>query len=211
MSCPGEPLDMRMPTEYHLDALREIVNTGVGRAAASLNVMLDAHIELEVPSVTVVSGEYPEEGADSIWGMDLACVQLGFQGNFTGSAILVFPPESAVKLVSTLTGEEPETPFLNAVMAGTLNEVGNIVINSVIGTIGNILVKPFEFSLPDYMEGKLVDLLKPQTPAAVLTILKVRTNFWVHDRHVEGSIILLFELGSFDALLNAIDAYSSAA
>ncbi len=202
---------MRMPTAYHLDALKEIVNTGVGRAAASLNVMLDAHIELEVPSVTVVSGEYPEKGTDSIWSMELACVQLGFQGNFTGSAILVFPPESAVKLVSTLTGEEPETPFLNAVMAGTLNEVGNIVINSVIGTIGNILVKPFEFSLPDYKEGKLADLLKPQTPAAALTILKVRTNFRVHDRHVEGSIILLFELGSFDALLNAIDAYSSAA
>ncbi len=198
---------MRMPTEYHLDALKEIVNTGVGRAAASLNVMLDAHIELEVPSLTVFPGEALEW--DGIWGAELACVQLGFHGQFTGSAILVFPPESAVKLVSLLTGEEPETPSLNAVMAGTLNEVGNIVINSVIGTIGNMLMRPFEFSLPNYMEGRLPDLLHPKNPST-LAILLVRTHFQVHDRHVEGSIFLLFELGSFDALLTAIDMYSAA-
>jgi chemotaxis protein CheC len=199
---------MVMPSEYHLDALKELVNTGVGRAAASLNVMLDAHIELEVPSISILQSEDKTEEQDSIWHTELACVQLGFRGNFTGSAILVFPPESAVKLVSTLTGEDPEAPYLNAIMAGTLNEIGNIVINSVVGTIGNILDRPFDFSLPDYMEGKLANLLQSKSDGKPLTILLVRTHFRVRDRQVEGSIILLFELGSFDALLDAIDACS---
>lgn len=190
--------------ELHLDALKEIVNTGVGRAAASLNVMLDSHIDLEVPSIRVLSGADLER-SNTLGSEELACVQLAFQGFFTGSALLVFPPQSAVKLVAALTGEAPDAPALNAVMAGTLNEVGNIVINGVIGTIGNILAKPFDFSLPNYLEGRLADLLKPAAPAAALTILVMQTHFRVHDRQVEGNIFLLFELGSFDALLEAID------
>jgi len=202
---------MTLLTPYHLDALKELVNIGVGKAADSLNILLDSHIQLEVPSISVFQGEDIAEGEDSIWGSELACVQLGFRGHFNGSAILVFPPASAVKLVASLTGEDPAAPFLNAVMAGTLNEVGNIVINSVIGTIGNILVKPFDFSLPDYMEGRLVDLLTTKNSAETLTVLLVKTHFRIHDRQVEGSIILLFELGSFDALLTAIDTIAVSA
>ena len=62
--------------------------------------------------------------------------------------------------MAALTGEVPAAPSLNAVMAGTLNEIGNIVINGVIGTIGNILAKPFDFSVPNYVEGKLQELLQ---------------------------------------------------
>jgi chemotaxis protein CheC len=196
---------MAMPTAYHLDALKEIVNTGVGRAAASLNVMLDSHIELEVPSISIYRPEDLDEEHDMASEAELACVQLGFHGYLTGSAILVFPPKSAVKLVAALTGEDPGTPHLNAIMAGTLNEIGNIVINGVIGTIGNLLSRPFDFSLPNYLEGRLVELLKPVETEMNLTILLVRTRFRVEDRQVEGSIFLLFELGSFDTLLAAID------
>lgn len=194
-----------MLTDFHLDALKEIVNTGVGRAAASLNIMLESHIELEVPSISIFRPEDLDEEYDNVHSAELACVQLGFRGHFNGSALLVFPPKSAVKLVAALTGEDPGAPTLNAIMAGTLNEVGNIVINGVIGTIGNYLAKPFDFSLPNYMEGKLTELLRSPDKETNVTILLVRTRFRVENRQVEGSIFLLFELGSFDALLAAID------
>jgi chemotaxis protein CheC len=89
-------------------------------------------------------------------------------------------------------------------MAGTLNEVGNIVINGVIGTIGNILAKPFEFSLPNYIEGSLEELLRMGGQSAGLTVLLIRTNFRVQERQIEGNIFMIFELGSFDALFRAI-------
>jgi chemotaxis protein CheC len=90
-------------------------------------------------------------------------------------------------------------------MAGTLNEVGNIVINGVIGTIGNIIAKPFDFSVPDYLEGKLPELLPVGGPQDGTTILLIRTRFRVQQRHVEGNIFLVFEFGSFDALFRAIE------
>jgi len=194
-----------MLTEYHLDALKEIVNTGIGRAAASLNSLLESHIELDVPSIRLFAPEDMAKVRSDINANELSCVKLSFHGFFAGSAILVFPPESAVKLVSSLTGATPGTANLNAVMAGTLNEVGNIVINCVIGTIGNMLDKSFDFSLPNYLEGRLDELLMSHTPASHEAILLILTRFKVADSQLEGSIFLVFEVGSFGTLIDAID------
>uniref|UniRef100_A0ACD5GZE0 Uncharacterized protein n=1 Tax=Desertifilum tharense IPPAS B-1220 TaxID=1781255 RepID=A0ACD5GZE0_9CYAN len=51
---------------------------------------------------------------------------------------MIFPTESASTLVSLLTGEKPGTPDLEAVKIGTLLEVGNIVLNGVVGTVSNL-------------------------------------------------------------------------
>lgn len=193
------------PTPYQLDVFKEIVNTGVGKAAASLNQMLDSHIELDVPSIVIFQLDEPGEELGAFLDTDLSCVQLQFSGSFGGTAALVFPPQSAVKLVATLTGEDPQAPYLNAVMAGTLNEVGNIVINGVIGTIGNILHKPFDFSIPNYLEGRLQELLNLHQPSPGLTVLLIRTRFQIQDRQIEGNIFLIFELGSFDAFFGALE------
>lgn len=199
---------MHAITPLQLDAFKELVNIGVGRAAAALNEMLDSPIILEVPEVCLVSyGDLTlhveADGADQ--DSNFSCVQLCFNGAFSGVAALVFPPASAVKLVCALTGEEPETPGLNGVMAGTLSEVGNILINCVIGTIGNILEKPFDFVLPNYIQGRMSDLIGVEHQACTNGILLVKTHFKVQESHVNGTILLVFETASFDALLDAID------
>jgi chemotaxis protein CheC len=191
-------------TELQLDAFKELVNIGVGRAASSLNDMLDSHILLEVPEVRMLDYDDMTGVTDNLEA-DLSCVQLGFYGSFTGVAALVFPPPSAVQLVSALTGEDAAAPGLDGLIAGTLNEVGNIVINCVIGTIGNILERPLDFSLPNYMQGRLGELLKMGDDDQRKKIILVRTHFTVLEKQLEGNIFLMFEAASFDALLLAIE------
>jgi chemotaxis protein CheC len=193
-----------MITPLQLDAFREIVNIGVGRAAASLNDMLDSPITLEVPEVRMIAYEDLEKVAGAA-SECFSCVQLGFKGAFSGVAALVFPQSSAVKLVAAMTAEEPDTHGLDGVMAGTLNEVGNIVINCVIGTIGNILENPFEFSIPNYIHGALREILHVGSSSGRRSILLVNTHFIVQEKHIDGNIFILFEASSFDALLAAID------
>ncbi|MFA5515901.1 MAG: chemotaxis protein CheX [Desulfuromonadales bacterium] len=192
------------PNEFQLDALKEIVNTGIGKAAASLNAMLESPIDLEVPAITIFQLNDLDSDLQGDAEADIACVQLNFRGSIAGKAALVFPPQSAVNLVAALTGEEPDVNNLNAVMAGTLNEVGNIVINAVIGTIGNILTQPFDFSVPNYIEGKLEELLGPDKLEGI-TVLLIRTRFRVQKNHIEGNIYLIFEVGSFETLFHAVE------
>ncbi len=189
----------------HLDALSELMNIGVGRAAGMLNQMLGSPIELVVPTVKIVK---ISELADELGqgpGDSFAFVRLRFQGPIQGTAALVFPPDSAALLVAALTGEEPGTPDLDSVRAGTLSEVGNIVINGVMGSLGNLLHLPLTYELPTYFEGVPEHILHHRILNETPTMLLAHTRFAVRDLEIQGTIVLVFEVRSFDALLQAVD------
>ncbi len=189
----------------HLDAISELLNIGVGRAAGMLNEMLGSPIELVVPTVKVL--KISELAAELVQSRDdtYAFVRLPFQGSIQGTAALVFPPDSAALLVAALTGEEPGTPDLDSVRAGTLSEVGNIVINGVMGSLGNLLRLPLTYELPTYFEGLPEHLLERQRAAPDPTMILAHTSFAVRDLEIQGTILLVFEVRSFDTLLDAVD------
>lgn len=196
---------MSIRSYQQFDALKEIVNIGVGRAAASLNEMLDAHIELKVPAICFFNPRETDRVPPHLQVDQLSCVQMGFAGTVKGTAALVFPPESAAKLVTALTGQQADAPGMNAVMAGTLNEVGNILLNGVMGTIANILEKPFEYTFPNYIEGSLEQLLDCPAINSESMVLMVQTNFEVREMQIEGNVFLLLELKAFETLIKMLD------
>jgi chemotaxis protein CheC len=190
-----------------LDALKEMIGVGMGKAADMLNEMLESHIELKVPSLSIIkSDEFKYSKVNAALGEGkLASISLGFQGSFNGNSTLVFPEESAAKLVVTLTNEEPGSIGLNSVMAGTLSEVGNIVVNGVMGSISNYLTNHVNYSLPSYVEGGLSEILKLKDLPEDSTIMLVETTFKVESLQVEGSIFIVLEFGSFGGILSEID------
>jgi len=193
------------PTEYQLDALRELINIGIGRAAKVLSEMVNARILLQVPFIKLLTPENLRREMGHLGEGLLAAVRLGFKGPFSGTAALVFPPDSASKLVAILTGEGMGTPDLDSVRVGTLSEVGNIVINGVMGSIANVLKLQINYTLPTYTEDNIENLVTPTDAVPDATVVLAHTRFTVEQRHIEGDIILIFELGSFSALMNAIN------
>jgi len=131
----------------------------------------------------------------------MTAVKIGFQGPFTGTAALVISHENAVKLVSVLTGAAASGPS----GAETLREVGNIVINGVMGSLGNILRQHLTYSLPSCAENTIKEVFFTEKIGNDTVFLLVRTRFRVETVEIEGNIILLFTVGAFDTLLTAID------
>jgi chemotaxis protein CheC len=197
---------MKKLSEMQRDALTEIVNIGVGRAANSLSDIIGEHIILKVPKVEVFSLEKLSEVLSSFKGMKHSSVLQGFQGDFKGTSALVFPPDSAARLVSALTGDEADSPTLDAVRSGTLIEIGNIVINAILGTMGNMLESNFTFSLPEYREIKdIKDILDVVNNEDEGFILLAETNFNISTLEINGYIFVLFKLDSLKSLMTIID------
>ena len=195
-------------TIEQIDSLREIINIGVGRGADVLNTMLNSHISLQVPFVKVLSKEELEEEMKGHEKNQLSVVRLGFKGNTSGSSELIFTSESASKLITAFTGEESESFDLDSIRAGTLTEIGNIVLNAVVGSISNMLNLHLKYSVPNYMEGNTKNLFpKDIDPDSV--ILLAKTRFKIEEFKIEGDIALFFELGGFDLLLNSIDKFEN--
>ncbi len=198
---------MTTMSSEQLDALKEMIGVGMGKAANMLNELLESHIELKVPSLSIIKSRdlNCNSACSELGGDQLTSVSLGFQGSYKGNSTLVFPEESAVKLVAALTNEEPGSTGLDSVMAGTMSEVGNIVINGVMGSIGNYLKDVVEYSIPNYLEGNLTDLLGLSELSEETQIMLAETTFKVQNLQVEGSIFVVFEFDSFGNILSEIN------
>jgi chemotaxis protein CheC len=189
-----------------LDALQELVNIGIGQAAGILNDMIESPIRLQIPYLQILSpADVQTELEQHLNGEQISAVQLKFTGSFGGIAQLVFPTNSAATLVTMLTGEEAGTHDLDSVKIGTLSEVGNIVINGVMGAISNVLQQRLNYSIPNYTEGTIGTLLTSGGLAVDTVVLLAQTRFIIERLHIEGDIILIFNVSSFDALLTAIN------
>ncbi len=191
-------------TEDQKDAFKEILNIGVGKAASSLSEMLDCPIKLEVPVVSVYAADAIIHGVKELSAERLASVRLDFKGQVNGSAALIFPPVSAVKLVGSLTGEIAGSPDMDSMMAGTLNEVGNVVLNCVMGTVGNLLYTHLDYSLPAYFEGSLFELMGSKAPNEHGILIVVQTVFTVEELKAEGSVFLVFDVESFETMMTGL-------
>ncbi len=197
---------MSLLTAAQLDALQELINIGIGRSASMLNQMLDVHVQLRVPQVKVLPAAVVEQELAQQLGLDpLSTVQLGFSGSFSGLAQLVFPTVSAAKLVSALMSENTDQPEdLDAIRSGTLSEIGNIVLNGVMGMISNLLHQHLKYTMPIYLEERVDHLLSLKSVVEDDVVLLAQTRFLIEKLLVTGDIILLFKIGSFDTLLSAI-------
>ncbi|HNQ30256.1 MAG: flagellar motor switch protein [Methanoregulaceae archaeon PtaB.Bin009] len=190
--------------EDSVDAIRELINIGVGRAAGLLNEMTGTHIRLMVPEVRIL--RYADLVSENrILEQDrLSAVTLKFEGSFSGISMLVFPPDSAAILITALTGEEIRAPDLDALRIETLNEVGNIVNNAVMGSITNVLNERLTYSMPTYLEGSIAQILGNRRAIDYDWVILAISQFSLADLQVVGTILMIFEIGSLDSLVKRL-------
>ena len=193
---------MQQVTAEQKDVLTELVNIGVGHCASTLNSLIGHKIRLVVPDVDIISvNEITSNSKFRDFG-NLSSVSMGFQGAFDGNSSLIFPLESATTLVSVLTDEAPDSPQIEELRSGTLAEVGNILLNGVMGSIGNMLTASLNYSVPEYHEASLDSILGHQQTE---TVLMAKANFFIDELRIEGHILLFFEIESFKSLLEAVE------
>lgn len=186
------------PTDYQLDALREYIGIGVGKAAATLNTLVGKHIQLNVPKVTLQTHEGFKDHLTS--QEKVSFVTLGFKGNLNGNASIAFDRLSAKRLVSMLVPDtEISASEMDAMSESTLTEVGNIVINAVMGSLSNCFTFDLDYFVPRYHEDVEGTFAEHQDQETALIIGE--TLLTVEDSQIEGEIILMFLVSDLKELL----------
>ena len=187
--------------ELERDALTELVNIGVSRAAASLRKMVGQQVLLSVPSVEVVT----QEAAAALIGQresdDLVAIRQGFGGAFSGRALLIFPEDNSLELVRAIVGDEVEADEVTALKNEALAETGNVILNGCLGTIANMLNQTLQMSLPEvlYGDGNALFEVQPEVQNDSL-VLFLYINFSVRDRNIRGYIAMIMDLPSLGML-----------
>jgi len=186
-----------------VDAIRELINIGVGRAAGMLNEITECPIILQVPLISIERLEQISGGHDENTP-PLSTVSLHFHGPISGIAALMFPQKSAALLVTLMTRENDDAGDLDIMRIETLKEVGNIIINAVMGSIANVLEQHLKYSLPSYQEIRIFALALSLKQSADNRVILANAHFHLEGTTIDGNILLILEIGSMDALLEAI-------
>jgi chemotaxis protein CheC len=197
-----------MINQRQKDVLTELINIGVGKGAEVLNTMLNSHIALEVPTLQAIPFDELQENLGIPSEEEVAAVHMEYSGKFSGEVQLFFPADAAIKLVKLILDDEFPEDEMDAIRRGTLTELGNVVINAVIGSISNIFNMHFKYTVPTYMQGSLKELVDQLSQKDLKVILLARTHFKIKAHELSGSIVLFFSMETFHNLLKVVNNYA---
>ena len=188
-------------SELELDALTELVNIGVSRAAGSLREMVGEEVVLSVPRVELVARERAVEILCEREARKLVAVHQTFDGDITGRALLIFPETKSLEIVRAVAGSDLSLEDVIDLEQEALAETGNIILNGCLATIANMLDRSLKMSLPEVLRGEAEHFFNlPPPPDAGDLVLFVYINFAVQQRDIRGYIAMLMDMPSLEAL-----------
>ena len=194
--------------EKQKDALLEIINIGIGKGANVLNQIVKHHVTLEVPRLEIFDQESFIKFLDNWTQKQYAAVEMAFSSSFSGSGLLIFPTDKARTLVHLFVRELQQEDDMDILNISALTEIGNIVINSVFSTLSGQFNIEFKYDVPEYRHGDINEIIKLDSPEKQGNIILLcKTSFKVIDLNIDGNLILIFEIQTFNELLSMIDQY----
>lgn len=190
------------------DALTEIVNIGVSRAASNLRKMVGEQVLLSVPSIDVVSQKRAARLISERELSQLVAVRQDFTGAFSGRALLIFPHEKSLELVRAVTNDELSAAELVAMEHEALAETGNVILNSCLATMANMLRQSLSMTIPVVIRGDSASLLEASDDTAQeAPVLFLYIDFMVRNRNISGYIAVLMTLPSMLTLKELVSAF----
>ena len=191
------------------DALTELFNIGLHRAAASLSELTGQRIIVELPRLWVCPIEDTQERLRELLEGELATVHQIFMGNMTGDAVLVLEYESASRLAALLTrGDVAMDGRLDQSAREVLTEVGNVILSSCLSAFGDMLRVSVTFAVPrihvESLDG-LLRSLKVKDDEMHYTLLAA-TRFQLTEGEVGGYLMIAVGLTSLELITKALAA-----
>jgi chemotaxis protein CheC len=130
----------------------------------------------------------------------------------SGSMLILFPKETAQKLVELLLADiiEEDALEFKGIEKSALMELGNVLTNSYLNALAEMLNIRLLLSVPHYGEdelGAVVDMLLIELAEAADYALLMGTTITLEGTDLAGHFIMFPDNQSLDIMLNKIGAH----
>jgi len=194
--------------ELERDALTEIVNIGVSRAASSLRKMIGDQVLLSVPSIEVVSQRRAARLISEREISNLVAVRQDFSGAFAGRALLIFPESNSLELVRAVTGGTLTAAEVLDMEHEALAETGNVILNSCLATMANMLKRSLSMTIPEVLRGSGATLFEvDESGVSEGLVLFLYIDFSVRKHDIRGYIAMIMDLPSLALLKDLLEEF----
>lgn len=191
-------------SEIELDGLKEIVNVGGGNAATSISQMINSRVDMDVPEVEVMAYDelYQKIIADDV---EMHAVLSKIVGDIDGALLFVIADESGQKIAKMMLGSD-DNPS-NEIIASAVTELTNILFNSFLRAIGDMLQIQLIASLPisryDFF-GAIISSAYMAFDHYDEQILVIHNEFTYNNESLDASLFLIPGEGVLDEIFKAL-------
>jgi len=191
-------------SELELDGLKEIVNVGGGNAATSISQMINSRVDMDVPEVEVMaySELYQKIIADDV---EMHAVLSKIVGDIDGALLFVISDESGQKIAKMMLGTTDKPN--NDLIASAVTELTNILFNSFLRAIGDMLQIQLIASLPisryDFF-GAIISSAYMAFDHYDEQILVIHNEFTYNNESLDASLFLIPGEGVLDKIFKAL-------
>ena len=190
------------------DALTEIFNIGMGQAASSLSQIIGETVDPSIPTISIMRSDDQAHAKGTLTSRPRICaVSQDFTGNINASAFLVFPEGKSREIVRRMLGESVSMEELGDVEQDALCEIGNVILNSCMSSLAEMLQVDFHCSIPGYHLGPADEILfaNPANNDSVLILCHI--DFSLPKTRSDGYLAFLLSHSTFNALVKQVDRF----
>ncbi len=187
------------------DALSEVFNVGIGRAASALNKMVADEVLLTVPEVLIIPHRQAAEYIHARVDDKVTAIRQQVEGDFSGNAMLLFPSRNSLQLVRTLLRDQVPLSSLTELEQEALLEVGNVMLNACFGTITNLLQLRVKISLPELEQGDVGEIVRLQGEDSWALMLQV--HFSLAKQDISGFVSFILDVISMQHLRHSLKSF----
>jgi len=188
-------------TAEESDAINEVFNIAMGRAAHSLSQLMRAEVGLSIPDLDCLSMSQVEKLLSTDSDDSMCAVHEKFSGSFGGNALLVFPSVDSFELVRAIfpDTDEAQLDSISELEQEALLEVGNIILNACVGSIANLTGASFSTEIPVLLQGSAEEILLRARRVETDEYLFMRMRFRIQVRSMLGYVAFVMDIPSLEA------------
>lgn len=192
------------------DALIEICNVGMSKAAKQLSTLLSSHIDITIPNISLSDVDDVKKTFNPNGNQIFVYVYQHLTSGAIGdSALLVFNRQNTELLTQSVIGEAPKMTEneVRACEQEAMLEIGNIIISCCVSSIADMLSRKIELTTPNYGEDQINNLLNDQLKeigASSKNAIIISTKLETQAEDVSGSLVLVMPKDSIEKLLDSL-------
>jgi len=194
--------------EFFIDAITEVLNIGMGNAAASLSEMTSEEVILNVPSIKILNHRQAITSLEETIKSHVSGVHQSFQGSFSGDAMLLFPEKQSLELVrAVLQQGDIALDDLTDMEQEAMTEIGNVILNACLCSMADMFSQEIQGEIPLFVKGSLehffsTDIALNDNKAIILLL---NMNFSLESRNIKGYLTFLMDVDSTHQLKKNIE------
>ena len=197
----------RLFSDSHLDVLKEIGSMGTAHAATALSKLINKKVSMPVPNASWVEFQNVAEfvgGPESI----IVGILVSLSGNIQGMMMFLMSVESAHSISEAVLGKpRTEDGVFDEMEKSVIEEVGNIMISSYLGSLSGLTSTNVRPSIP-YMAVDMANAIL-SVPAIEFgkmadRVLFIESQIAVDNVEASGCFVLAPNLHSFYRILRSL-------